>query len=332
MKDPYDQRDNGKHTKTSCQLRQANAWLAMLSCGGRGLSSFSDPRGFQTFAESELVFCRPAASAAAGGEERSAIRSKTSRSSTMVFPMRPACVDHGACSIASRRLVIPCWPDRPAPPACSYWIPRHSLPASSGRCLTGDGEQQWWRSYVLVRSDRSPDCCRKASWFPAVQRPRLATKEFRPFVPKHQARRHYDGIHSRCVCPPNTMNTVNSASASQSLLAPIQVLLIQRGQHSAAASPDRANHVQKKNRWFEGLAAKPKSTAQNYQIHTSRLPRMIRNHMYTRLYQAPCRLCLTTSLLATDGISHEGPRFFTLVQPWRTSISYLGHCRKVLHI
>ena len=45
------------------------------------------------------------------------------------------------------------------------------------------------------------------------------------------------------------------------------------------------------------------------------------NHMYTRLYQAPCQLCLTTSLLATDGISHEGPRFFTLVQPWRTSIS-----------
>ena len=59
----------------------------------------------------------------------------------------------------------------------------------------------------------------------------------------------------------------------------------------------------------------------DHQIHTSQLPRMIRNHMYTRLYQAPCQLCLTTSLLATDGISHEGPRFFTLVQPWRTSIS-----------
>ena len=51
---------------------------------------------------------------------------------------------------------------------------------------------------------------------------------------------------------------------------------------------------------------------------------MIRNHMYTRLYQAPCQLCLITSLLATDGISHEGPHFFSLVQPWRTSIySYL---------
>ena len=60
------------------------------------------------------------------------------------------------------------------------------------------------------------------------------------------------------------------------------------------------------------------------QIHTSRQPRMIRNHMYTRLYQAPCQLCLTTTLLATDGISHEGPRFFTLVQPWRTSISFLS--------
>ena len=46
----------------------------------------------------------------------------------------------------------------------------------------------------------------------------------------------------------------------------------------------------------------------DHQIHTSRLPRTIRNHMYTRLYQAPCHPCLTTSLLATDGISHEGPR------------------------
>ena len=61
----------------------------------------------------------------------------------------------------------------------------------------------------------------------------------------------------------------------------------------------------------------------DHQIHTSRLPRMIRNHMHTRLYQAPCQLCLTTSLLATDSISHEGPRFFTLVQPWRTSIFFL---------
>ena len=59
----------------------------------------------------------------------------------------------------------------------------------------------------------------------------------------------------------------------------------------------------------------------DHQIHTSRLPRMIRNHIYTRLYQAPCQLCLTTSLLATDGISHERPRFFTLVQLWRTSIT-----------
>ena len=70
---------------------------------------------------------------------------------------------------------------------------------------------------------------------------------------------------------------------------------------------------------IEGLAAKPKTTqldeAQNPQIHTSQLPRMIRNHMLTHLHQVPCQLCLTTSLLATDGISHEGPRFFILVQP-----------------
>ena len=44
-------------------------------------------------------------------------------------------------------------------------------------------------------------------------------------------------------------------------------------------------------------------------------------NLYTRLYQAPFQLRLTTSLLATECISHEGPRFFTLVQPWRTSMS-----------
>ena len=59
----------------------------------------------------------------------------------------------------------------------------------------------------------------------------------------------------------------------------------------------------------------------DHQIHTSWPPRMIRNRMYTRFYQVPFQLCLTTSLLATDCISHEGPRFFTLVQPWRTSIN-----------
>ena len=67
-----------------------------------------------------------------------------------------------------------------------------------------------------------------------------------------------------------------------------------------------------------------------HQIHTSWLPRMIRNHMYTNLYQAPCQLCLTASLLATDSISHEVQRFFTLVQPWRTSIYFwlpLRGCR-----
>ena len=98
---------------------------------------------------------------------------------------------------------------------------------------------------------------------------------------------------------------------------------------SRSSSP----RLKEKQMIWEGLAAKPKTTkldeAQNHQIHTSRLPRMIRNHMYTPLYQAPCQLCLTTSLLATDGISHEGPRFFTLVHPWRTSISFCRICRGV---
>ena len=42
---------------------------------------------------------------------------QTFRSSTMAFPMPPAFVDHGACSIASRRLAIPCWPNRPVQPS-----------------------------------------------------------------------------------------------------------------------------------------------------------------------------------------------------------------------
>ena len=120
--------------------------------------------------------------------------------------------------------------------------------------------------------------------------------------------------HSRCVYPPNTMNTVNSSFASRRLPAPSSP------RPAWPARPDRAPTFKRKtDDEFEGLAAKPTTTkldeAQNHQIHTSRLPRMIRNHMYSRLYQASCQLCLTTSLLATDGISHEGPRFFTLVQP-----------------
>ena len=43
----------------------------------------------------------------------------------------------------------------------------------------------------------------------------------------------------------------------------------------------------------------------DHQVHTSRLPLMIKNHMYTRR-------CLFSSARqrATDGISHEGPHFF----------------------
>ena len=63
----------------------------------------------------------------------------------------------------------------------------------------------------------------------------------------------------------------------------------------------------------------------DHQIHTSQLPRMIRNHMYTRFYQAPCQLCLTTSISATDDITHQRPCFFTRVQQRRTSMSFTFH-------
>ena len=63
------------------------------------------------------------------------------------------------------------------------------------------------------------------------------------------------------------------------------------------------------------------------------------DNMYTRLHQAPCQLCLKTSLLATECSTlkgphfftpvqtectrHEGARSFTFVQSWRTSM-YAG--------
>ena len=83
--------------------------------------------------------------------------------------------------------------------------------------------------------------------------------------------------------------------------------------HSVSKYRNEAQKLEEK----QSCGAHPNNNGRvgwDHQIHTSRLPRMIRNHMYTRLYQVPCQLCLTTSLLATDGISHEGPRFFTLVK------------------
>ena len=91
--------------------------------------------------------------------------------------------------------------------------------------------------------------------------------------------------------------------------------------HSASKYRNQAQELEEKQSCKVGAhQTDNRRVGWDHQIHTFQLPRMIRNHMYTRLYQAPCQLCLTTSLPATDGISHEGPRFFTLVRPWRTSI------------
>ena len=168
----------------------------MLSCGGGGLSSFSDQRGFQTFAESELVLCRPAASAAAGGEERS----KTSRPSTMAFPMRPVCVNHGSCSIASRRLAIPCWPDRPVRPSMQL-LDAKAFPARFVRPMPD------WRWRTAMVKILCPCPIRSGSRLSQKselisRRPAASAGDERvpPFVPKHQARRHYDGVPPFQVC------------------------------------------------------------------------------------------------------------------------------------
>ena len=118
----------------------------MLSRGGGGLSSSSDPRGFpETSAESELVFCRPAASAAAGGGKKVRHSIQTSMSSTMVFPVRPACVDHGDCAIASRRLPIPCW-------ARSSSATQHAATGCQGiPCPLRQADPDWrWRSAMAL--------------------------------------------------------------------------------------------------------------------------------------------------------------------------------------
>ena len=86
--------------KLPCQLCQDDAWEAMLSCGGGGLSSFPNPRGLQTSAESELIFLQTRG-LSCNWRRRKVRLLKTSRSSTMAFPMRPVCVDHSACLISS---------------------------------------------------------------------------------------------------------------------------------------------------------------------------------------------------------------------------------------
>ena len=93
--------------------------------------------------------------------------------------------------------------------------------------------------------------------------------------------------------------------------------------HSASKYRNQAQKLEEKQSCKEIGAHQTdnRRVGWDHQIHTSRLPRIIRNHMYTRLCQVPFQLCLTTSLLGTDRISHEGPRFFTLVQTWRTSMT-----------
>ena len=124
---PYDQRDNDKHTKTSLPTSSGQCLTSDAELRWRRSVVLLRSTRVPDLRPSELVFCRPA-STAAGGEERSAIQSKTSRSSTMAFSMRPACVDHGASSFASRRLAIPCWPDRPARP-CMQLLDAKAFPA-----------------------------------------------------------------------------------------------------------------------------------------------------------------------------------------------------------
>ena len=153
-----------------------------------------------------------------------------------------------------KTLAIPCWPDRPVRPSMQLLDAK----AFSARFVRPMPDWRWRTAMVKIRSDQAPDCRRKVSWFPAVRRPQLATKEFRPvppFIPKHQARRHCDGIRPFQVCPSAQHHELSTVLVrAEGCLH--QVLLVRHGQHSAR--PDWAHHVQKKNRWFEGLAAKPK--------------------------------------------------------------------------
>ena len=71
-----------------------------------------------------------------------------------------------------------------------------------------------------------------------------------------------------------------------------------------------------------GRKAKYSRQSWSHQAHTLRLLWMIKHHMYTHYIQAPyVKLGVKTSLLGTECITCEGPRFFTLVQ--RRKIRFL---------
>ena len=202
---------NDKHTKTSLRTCHANARLAMVSCGGGGLSSFSAlvpdlRRKWAGILQTGGLGC---------SWQRRNVRLSI-QNIKVVDNGVPPC-DLRVSTMVLVRLWVEGWQSLAGPiiksnPACTYWMPRHSLPASSGRCLTGDGGQQWWRSYVLVWFDWAPDFRRKVSWFPAVRRPRLSTNELCPLFPsiKSSSRlRWRSSIPAVPVCrTPWTLSTV----------------------------------------------------------------------------------------------------------------------------
>ena len=134
-----------KTRKLPCELRQANARLARLSCGGGGLltrcpliraGSIPSPK-VSWFSADPRTHLQLAAKKGPPFDPKHQGRRQ----------WRSPC-DLRVPTTVLVRLRADGWQSLAGPivqcdPACSYWMPRHSLPASSDRCLTGDGNQQW---------------------------------------------------------------------------------------------------------------------------------------------------------------------------------------------
>ena len=217
----------------------------MLSCGGGGLSSFSNSRGFQTFAESSRFSADPRPQPQLAAKKGPPFDPKHQGRRQWRSPCDLR-VSTGACSIASRRPALPCWPGRPVQPSMQL-LDAKVFPALFVRPMHD------WRWRTAMGKIFCPCPIRSGSRLSQKsefsRRPAASAGDERvpPFV-QFQSIKLVDIVmaypHSRCVCPPTTMTTVSSSFASRRLPASCSP----RPAPAWPARPNRARHVQKKDR------------------------------------------------------------------------------------
>ena len=109
------------------------------------------------------------------------------------------CPPRGACSIASRRPALPCWPGRPVQPSMQL-LDAKVFPARFVRPMP---DWRWRTAMVKIFCPcpiRSGSRLSQKSEF--SRRPAASAGDERvpPFVPKYQARRHCNGVSPFQVC------------------------------------------------------------------------------------------------------------------------------------